>query len=299
MHILIADDDPVARLVLNKTLTRLGHTIVAFDNGSDALGALLAPNGPCFAILDWMMPGADGLTVCRTIRQRQNPYVYVILLTSRDSLADMVEGLDAGADDFLGKPFDAIELRARLKSGERVLTLQANLLEASAALEHQATHDRLTGLWNRGMILDHLKRTLSRERRDKRVVSVLLADIDHFKTVNDRHGHVTGDAVLREIGRRMRTALRDYDAIGRYGGEEFLIVVSGEAVLARDLAERLRAAISSTPIVDEDREVSVTASFGLATSRVSGFDEEALIRAADNALYDAKAAGRNQVRGAD
>ena len=297
MHILIADDDPVARLVLNKTLVRLGHTVVAFDNGSDALAALLAPNGPCFAILDWMMPGADGLTVCRTIRQRLNPYVYVILLTSRDSLADMVEGLDAGADDFLGKPFDAIELRARLKSGERVLTLQANLLEASAALEHQATHDRLTGLWNRGMIFDHLKRTLSHERRDKSVVSVIIADIDHFKTVNDQHGHLTGDAVLHEIGRRMKAALRDYDAIGRYGGEEFLIVLSGEAELARQLAERLRTAIGSTPIVDEGRDVSVTASFGLATTRDLGFDAEALIRAADNALYDAKAAGRNQVRG--
>ena len=296
MHILIADDDPVARLVLNKTLTRLGHTVVAFDNGRDALDALLAPNGPCFAILDWMMPGADGLTVCRAIRERQNPYVYVILLTSRDSLADMVEGLDAGADDFLGKPFDAIELRARLKSGERVLTLQANLLRASAELEHQATHDRLTSLWNRGMILDHLKRTLNRERREKSAVSVIIADIDHFKAVNDQFGHLAGDAVLREIARRMKVALRDYDAIGRYGGEEFLIVVSGEAVLARDLAERLRAAISSTPIADENREVSVTASFGLATTRVSGFDAEALIRAADHALYAAKTDGRNQVR---
>jgi two-component system, cell cycle response regulator len=297
MHILIADDDPVARLVLNRTLTRLGHTVIAFDNGSDAIEALLTPNGPCFAILDWMMPGADGLTVCRTIRKRETPYVYVILLTSRDSLADMVEGLDAGADDFLGKPFDAIELRARLKSGDRVLTLQANLLEASAALAHQASHDRLTGLWNRGMILDHLKRTVSREQREQQAVSVLIADIDHFKAVNDRYGHLTGDVVLREIGRRMKAALRDYDAIGRYGGEEFLVVVSGDAALARELAERLRTAIGSAPIVDDQgREVTVTASFGLATSRTIGFDTEALIRAADDALYGAKAAGRDQVK---
>ncbi len=186
MHILIADDDPVARTVLGKTLVRLGHTVAAMDNGTAAIDTLLADDGPRFAILDWMMPGADGLTVCRAVRQRPTPYVYVILLTSRDSPADMVEGLDAGADDFLSKPFDAVELRARLRSGERVLALQSNLLEVQAALEHQATHDRLTGLWNRGMIIDHLKRALSQAQRARGAVSVVMADLDHFKAVNDQ-----------------------------------------------------------------------------------------------------------------
>ena len=196
------------------------------------------------------MPGADGLTVCRAVRQRPTPYVYVILLTSRDSTADMVEGLDAGADDFLSKPFDAVELRARLRSGERVLALQANLLEAQAALEHQATHDRLTGLWNRGMVLDHLNRTLSQARRARAPVSVVMADLDHFKAVNDSYGHVTGDAVLCEVARRMRSVLRNYDGVGRYGGEEFMLVVSGDVTLARELAERVRKALSATVIAD-------------------------------------------------
>jgi two-component system cell cycle response regulator len=242
-----------------------------------------------------MMPGADGLTVCRTVRQRPSPYVYVILLTSRDSAADMVEGLDSGADDFLAKPFDALELRARLRSGERVLTLQANLLEAQAALEHQATHDRLTGLWNRGMVLDHLQRALSRAQRERTAVSVVMVDLDHFKAVNDGFGHVTGDAVLREVARRMRGVLRDYDAIGRYGGEEFMMVVPGDAALARELAERVRRSLNASAIAEGDERIAITGSFGVASTSTAGYDATTLIQAADRALYEAKDAGRDRV----
>ena len=296
MHILIADDDPVARTVLGKTLVRLGHNVAAVDNGTAAIEALLADEGPRFAILDWMMPGADGLTVCRAVRQRPSPYVYVILLTSRDSPADMVEGLDAGADDFLSKPFDAVELRARLRSGERVLALQSNLLEAQAALEHQATHDRLTGLWNRGMILDHLKRSASRGERERETVSVVMADVDHFKAINDAQGHIAGDAVLSAVARRMQTVIRGYDALGRYGGEEFLLVVSGDRALASELAERVRSVLADTPIDAGGQAIRVTASFGIASSADVGYDATGLINAADRALYEAKEAGRNTVR---
>jgi len=296
MKILIADDEPVSRRLLEATLIRLGHEVIAVEDGTDAVAALMAPDGPRLAILDWMMPGADGLTVCRTVRQRPTPYVYVILLTARDGRLDMVEGLHAEADDFLTKPYDAVELRARLRSGERVLQLQENLLKAQSALRHEATHDRLTGLWNRGMILDHLHRELSRARRESCPTSVLLADLDHFKCINDVHGHAVGDLVLREAGQRMRNVLRDYDAIGRYGGEEFLLVlIRADTNVAKDVAERVRLAVQAEPVRDRSKVMDISVSIGTACTTAAGYDYASLIQAADAALYQAKARGRNRV----
>jgi two-component system cell cycle response regulator len=296
MKILIADDERVSRTLLKATLTKLGHDVVDVDNGIEASRVLLEPDGPRLAILDWMMPGADGLTVCATIRQRATAYVYVILLTARDRQADMVEGLGAGADDFLTKPLNAIELTARLRSGERVIELQQRLLESQAALQHEATHDRLTGLWNRGTIVDHLERELNRTRRDGASMSVLLVDIDHFKRINDTYGHAAGDQVLCEISRRIRSLLRAYDAAGRYGGEEFLLVLPGaDAGNARVVAERVRDGVQATPVAGDSFSHEVSVSIGLACTDAVGFESSALILVADRALYRAKAAGRNRV----
>jgi two-component system cell cycle response regulator len=296
MKILIADDERVSRTLLKATLTRLGHDVVDVDNGVEATRVLLEPDGPRLAILDWMMPGADGLTVCSTIRQRATAYVYVILLTARDRQADMVEGLGAGADDFLTKPLNVIELTARLRSGERVIELQQRLLESQAALQKAASHDRLTGLWNRGTILDHLDSELNRTRREGRTMSVLLVDIDRFKRINDTYGHAAGDQVLCEVSRRMRSLLRAYDAAGRYGGEEFLLVLPGaDACSAQVVAERLREHVHATPVTGESVSHEVSVSIGLACTDAVGFESSALILVADQALYRAKAAGRNRV----
>jgi two-component system cell cycle response regulator len=296
MRILIADDERVSRTLLKATLTKLGHDVVGVDNGIDAIRVLLEPDGPRLAILDWMMPGADGLTVCATVRERASAYVYIILLTSRDRQADMVEGLGAGADDFLTKPLNVIELTARLRSGERVIELQQRLLESQAALQHEATHDRLTGLWNRGAVLDHLERELNRTRREGVSMSVLLADIDRFKRINDTYGHAVGDQVLREIGRRIRSLLRAYDAAGRYGGEEFLLVLPGaDACNARLVAERVRQGVHATPVTSESASLEVSVSIGLACTDVVGFESSALMLVADDALYRAKAGGRNRI----
>jgi diguanylate cyclase (GGDEF)-like protein len=296
MKILIADDEPVARRLLEKTLQQLGHTVTVVSNGSDALRELMVSDGPRMAIVDWMMPGVDGLGVCRAVRQRPSPYVYVILLTARDRPEDLVEGLNAGADDFLSKPLDPGHLRARLRAGERVLTLEANLLEAQAALRHQATHDRLTGLWNRGMVVDHLDRALGQAEREGKTVSVMLGDLDHFKSINDRLGHHAGDAVLIEVASRMRAVLRKYDAVGRYGGEEFLLVVAGDAGLAYNMAERVRVAVAAQPVEANGVRVDVTISFGIATTADTGYDADRLVEAADRALYRAKETGRNVVK---
>jgi two-component system cell cycle response regulator len=202
--------------------------------------------------------------------------------------------MDAGADDYLTKPFNAHELRVRIRAGRRILDLQQELLRTREALREQATHDGLTGLLNRVTILDKLDDELARSARNGSSVSLLMVDLDRFKLINDTQGHLTGDAVLREAASRLRAASRRYDAVGRYGGEEFLIVLPEcEMMAARVQAERLREAIAGTPFRADSRPLKVTASIGLACS--SHCAPESLIREADDALYQAKAQGRDRV----
>ncbi|MHB1047251.1 MAG: GGDEF domain-containing protein [Thermoanaerobaculia bacterium] len=296
MKILIADDDLVSRRLLERTLVALGHEVTAVGDGISAMAALLGPDGPRVAILDWMMPGATGLEVCRLVRKRPVPYVYILLLTARDRREDLVAGLDAGADDFLTKPFDALELRARLRPGERIVDLQEGLIQAREALRELAIRDSLTGLWNRRMILDQLGSELSRARRDGKPLAVAVADLDHFKRVNDSFGHATGDAVLREAAKRMRSAVRDCDFIGRYGGEEFLLVLPGcDGRCGLLVAERVRGRVAAEPVRTDEAPVPTTVSLGLAWSATARATADALIDAADEALYRAKAEGRNRV----
>lgn len=298
MRILIADDDPVARRMLESTLTRLGHEVEAVADGPDAINRLLDPDAPRMAILDWMMPGADGTVVCRVVRQRVSPYIYIILLTGKDRHEDMIAALDAGADDFLTKPFDAVELRARLRSAARVLEFQEGLLQAQEALRVQATSDELTGLANRRVILEQLDRELRRARHEKRPVAVAIADIDHFKAVNDRQGHSAGDAVLRHVSRCMKLELREYDSIGRQGGEEFLFVLpSCDTAAGCEAMERVRASIESTPAQWGGAPLPVTISVGVASTAPGGLTAIQLIEAADAAMYRAKENGRNRVEG--
>lgn len=296
MKVLIADDELVSRRLLQSMLVRLGYEVVVASNGVEAQSILLAPDGPRLAILDWMMPGADGLAVCRTIRELAPAYVYVIVLTSKDRKEDLVAAFDAEVDDFITKPYEPVELRARLRSGERVLALEATLLETQAMLQQQATHDSLTGLWNRGMIREQVAIELKRAARTGEPVAVVVADLDHFKQINDRYGHAAGDQVLRDAAARMRAVLRDHDGISRYGGEEFLLLLprtDADAALA--IAERVRSAVAALEVSIGNESVSVTLSVGLATTADCQAEVDPLIAAADAALYRAKAAGRNRV----
>jgi two-component system, cell cycle response regulator len=296
VRILIADDDPVSRRLLEATLVRLGHEVVAVPDGLEAIEAFRSKDSPRLAILDWNMPGADGLAVCRAVREQGGPYVYVILLTARDRHEDMLAAFDAQCDDFLRKPFDSAELRARIRSGERVLDLQSKLLDAQEQLRHDATHDRLTGLWNRAMIVDELNRELSRSKREKRTLTILIGDVDHFKNVNDTHGHAAGDEVLRQTAKRMAGVRRHYDSIGRYGGEEFLLILPGcDLFQALPVAERVRCTVSAEPITIGEISWPITISLGVATASATTVDAAALIAVADEALYRAKAKGRNRV----
>jgi diguanylate cyclase (GGDEF)-like protein len=212
----------------------------------------------------------------------------------------MVSGLEAGADDYLTKPFNAYELKARLGTGERILRLQQELIEARDALKEQATHDPLTGLWNHGASIDILRTELSRAARQGGPLTVTMADIDHFKRVNDTSGHLAGDEVLREVARRLRSAVRTYDSVGRYGGEEFLVISPGcERSAGISQAERLRQVVSAKPVGIQGTMISVTISLGVATldMETKGSVEQ-MLGAADRALYRAKLGGRNRVEAA-
>lgn len=296
MKILIAEDDPVSRRLLEATLNKWGYSVIACADGTTAWQALQQPDAPSLAILDWMMPEMDGVQVCREVRMRMTePYTYLILLTAKNQKADIITGLAAGADDYMIKPFDANELRMRLRAGRRILDLQAELIFAREELREQATRDSLTRLWNRAAILEILGREIDRTKRVSVPLSIILADLDHFKCINDAYGHLAGDAVLREVARRIRTALRPYDGIGRYGGEEFLLVLPDcDESGAITLAERLRAAVGDEATVLAEGMMPVTLSLGVATSAVVE-DIRAFIGAADAALYRAKDGGRNRV----
>jgi two-component system cell cycle response regulator len=301
--VLIAEDDPIFRHLLQNWLQRWDYRVVAVDNGLDAWTALQKPDAPQMAILDWMMPGMDGIDICRKLRSRERGlYKYVLLLTSKDDKNDVVAGLESGADDYLTKPFDVDELRARVRAGKRILDLQRALVDAQKALQFEAAHDRLTNLWNRGAIMDLLQKEMHRRERSHGPLGVIMADLDHFKNINDSYGHLVGDSVLQEAARRLAGAVRGYDSVGRYGGEEFLVVLPG--CNASDLissAERLRHSIADQPIATTAGPLCVTLSIGLAAVDTSSQDLpscETLVRAADTALYTAKAQGRNQVASA-
>jgi diguanylate cyclase (GGDEF)-like protein len=298
MPVLVAEDNPVFQSMLRSMLTKWGYDVRISPNGLDAWEGMQAADAPRLAVLDWMMPYMDGVEVCRRIRAAaREPYVYVLLLTARTESQDLVEGMEAGADDYLTKPFNAQELRVRLRAGRRILDLQQQLMKAREALRVQATHDALTGLLNRGRVLEILLAEIARSERELRPLAVLMVDLDHFKQINDTRGHMAGDAVLREAAHRMQAATRQYDSPGRYGGEEFLIVLPGCG--ARDSyaqAERIRQAFASEPFAAGSDSLAVTCSIGVSSRHTcAAGDADRLIREADAALYGAKKQGRNRV----
>lgn len=299
MKILIADDEMILRRLLQRTLEHAGYAVTTVENGRQAIEQLNQSNGPRLALLDWMMPELDGPGVCREIRKNKNlSYIYLLLLTSKGEKEDIVDGLEAGADDYLTKPFNADELKARLRTGLRILDLEDRLVQAREQMRFQATHDGLTSLWNRGVVLELLGRELIRSRREQVSTAILMCDLDHFKNVNDSHGHLAGDEVLKETAKRLLSSVRSYDFVGRYGGEEFLIFLNNcNPLHAAARAEEIRKAISEKPMHTSYGQVAVTMSLGLMLSHEWGHRPvEELLQHADAALYAAKAAGRNCVK---
>jgi len=299
VRILIADDEAMSRRLLQITLERAGYEVIAVENGRQAADRICTIDGPRLVLLDWVMPELDGPGVCREVRKRKDQsYVYMVLLTSKEAKEDVIAGLESGADDYLTKPFDAEELKARLRTGLRILGLENRLVEAREEMRFKASHDALTTLWNRGVILELLTRELSRAHRENATTVIILCDIDHFKAVNDSFGHLIGDEVLRETAKRLLASVRLYDFVGRYGGEEFLVVLNNcDPAFAFARAEEIRNTIAQRPVQTSTGPVPVTMSLGLLLSHEWGTrPAEELLHEVDAALYAAKRAGRNCVK---
>ncbi len=302
MRILVADDMPLDRSILRLSLEKWDYEVVEVENGSEAMDILTRDDAPSIAILDWMMPGISGPDICREIRDgNHSRYTYILLLTSKDESDDLIEGMHSGADDYIVKPVNLHELQVRLRAGRRIIELQDELIATREELRVQATRDFLTGIWNRGMITEKLNEEINRAARANGSLGVIMCDIDHFKKVNDAHGHPAGDSVLIEIAHRMQDNLRAYDALGRFGGEEFLIVspeATTEGIVV--LAERIRSTIDEKPIETASGLVNVTVSLGtVAGTMEQSTSLKGLIDEADRALYRAKEGGRNRVESAD
>jgi two-component system chemotaxis response regulator CheY len=298
MRVLIVDDDPTNRHLLSAMLLNTRHE---FDEAPDGKTAweLLQKETINLVITDWMMPDMDGVELIDNIRKANFPhYIYVILLTARSTKADIVKGLEAGADDYLIKPFDLDELRARVNIANRIIDLERRQHESLERMQKMATHDSLTDLFNRRALYDIAENELARARRENKPVSLVMMDIDHFKNVNDEHGHNIGDQALRMVAHIILEKIRGYDTAGRWGGEEFLLVLPVTYLEeARQIAERVRQGIESAKIqLQGGKHLNLQASFGVSTAMPEDLlTFDLLVHQADEALYDAKGEGRNRV----
>jgi two-component system cell cycle response regulator len=292
MKILLVDDSKLDRLRISECLEESGFEFVVAENGTDAWELLQAPDAPTCALLDWVLPGIDGIELCRRIRAlgSNGTYIYTVMLTAKDRKQNLLTAMDAGADDYLAKPVDASELKARILVGKRILDLQQ-------CLRFSATHDFLTNLLNRAEIIASLERELVRTQREGRPAGVIMADVDGFKLINDTLGHPAGDAVLAEVAKRLRSDLRLYDVAGRYGGEEFILVLPGcDLHTATRRANEIRRLVAKDPIVTPAGTISPTVSMGVTVTCCDpDVTLEAVLQSADSALYRAKKAGRNRV----
>lgn len=301
--VLLVDDDPFMRKVLSDSITEMGYAVVTAVNGREALE--MAGNGDYPLILsDWVMPEMDGLELCARIRATQSQqYTYIILLTSLDTRDNIVQGLEAGADEYLVKPVNTAELTVRLKTARRIIDLERSLKKSLAEIRALSLKDPLTGAFNRRYLDERLPQEIKRAYRFERPLSILMMDIDHFKSVNDTYGHHAGDLVLKASLDALTGNIRgEVDWVARYGGEEFVIVLPEtppEGMMV--VAERLRKIVAGLTVEYEGKEIKITASFGavnhLPAQQIPAVTPAQLINIADRCLYNSKQTGRNKVTG--
>ncbi|WP_022957992.1 GGDEF domain-containing response regulator [Spongiibacter tropicus] len=292
MDILIVDDDPITRLALCAAVEDWGFTPVLANCGEEALTILGEDNPPHLLVIDWSMPGMTGPELCTALRSRDDgQFFYILMLTGKEGNDAIIEAMESGADDFLSKPFDHRVLKVRLAAGSRIVRLEQTLNQL-------ASRDALTQCWNRRMIDELLNASIAEAQRKQSPLSIMVLDIDHFKQVNDNYGHAVGDTALKHMVNILNNNLREYDQVGRYGGEEFIVILpSTDKDSAWGVAERIRSSLQYHPAhIDSERDIPMTVSIGLAQLNHYGQDSRhSLFERADKALYEAKQAGRNRV----
>ncbi|MGC9327742.1 MAG: GGDEF domain-containing response regulator [Candidatus Hinthialibacter sp.] len=296
--ILIADQDRSLMGLLQTNLREWGFEAVYASNESEARQILRRKHSPQLVVFDFTLASTDAIDICRQISDKEHgTYKYIIVLVNEENYEDVLHSVDFGPDDYLIKPFNIHEFRFRLNTAQRIIRFQEDLIRERENLKKMSMHDSLTQLYNRSAIMDLFSREISRSQRRNSFLSLFMVDIDYFKSINDSHGHLAGDAVLREAASRISDSLRRYDAVGRYGGEEFLVIVPHcDHLQAKQLAERIRLRVSSEPFCVEKKKLYVTISIGVSTCLCgNGSTPNQLIQQADQALYAAKNSGRNRV----
>lgn len=295
-RVLIAEDDSVTRLLLSHWLNAWGYEVLVAADGIEAWNILEQENPPKLILLDWMMPGIDGIELCRRLRTRSADYYqYILMISARADMRNVVFALESGADDCIAKPFEELDLRARLSVANRILSLQDELIRAREELRLRAMKDSLTDLWNRAAFDELFEQELQRALRTNTSTGLLLLDLDRFKRVNDTHGHIAGDIVLRKVAALLRQTVRTYDFVGRFGGEEFLICVpSSDENRICTQAERIRDLVAHTPVHVGSIQIPISVSIGVTVVPPTGCDIAGAFALADVALYRAKDTGRNR-----
>lgn len=303
-EVMLVEDSRTQALKFQMMLESHGYHVSVAQNGLEAMNMLLNSQ-TSIVISDWIMPEMDGSELCRAIRKHDfGNYVYIILLTAKDSKNDIIEGLEAGADDYLTKPVDDAELIARLTTAERVIRLESSLKQRNKEIALLSITDPLTKVFNRGYLNDNLPKAFKRAVRYQQNLSIIICDLDHFKNVNDNYGHQVGDLVLKAFVKALDGSLRkDLDWMARYGGEEFLIALPETDLNGGTAAaERFRQRIEELVIHADGKDIQITASFGVAAIDQNGdksyLTTDDLIKAADRCLYQAKDRGRNKCIGA-